>query len=802
MGSMKLLHQFTIVFLFSIAASKSALAQEPNRFREYLQTLYPSCYTSDGAGGWIIDPDCPAVLQEDSLNFEGIFTGTYYEIWPISVVDLKYFRSLKYLNLSNNHILDIDSFPPNLDTLIMKNAWWSSPKQGPYFTSLPSTLHYLNCDSTFLSTISALPPGLEYLNLASNKLRGLPALPSSLDTLICNHQTNTEEEFPELFSLPALPAALRYLDCHSNALRSLPVLPAGLQYLDCSDQWTGLSAPGTWERTLRWLPALPASLRYLNCEKNRLTLLPALPASLEYLNCSKSRYHSPDYEGVNEGINKLPVLPTSLRILNCSFSNMDCLPHLPDSLNRITLDRNRILCLPNTGLFTVLPAGPVIPQCSATLTGRQCTDAAKIQGTVFYDANSNGVKDVGESFCSNVPIHLLNGVTTFTNSLGGFFLTAPLGACSVNAEVPDYLTAQPANFNYNFSSYDTTVNAVFALQPNRNYDSLNVKILASPAKPGLIYDLQVLFENVGTTQLNADLVVNYDSSKIHFTSASNASVAQMGNELKLRVENFAPRVPLSFWAHFNTPQAHLGDTIVSYATIVANALSNKDSVISVFRGAFDPNLKSATPVLTPLQVQRGTFINYLIQFQNTGTDTAYHVVVSDTLNQQLDTASFEMIYSSHNVRTTRDGNKLCFEFLQIQLPDSTTNEGQSHGYIKYRIKPQVMIPSGSTIPNRASIYFDFNEPVQTNQAQTLVIEPVVLFTTYHFIGNGLWNQASNWQGGIVPPAIITSGIQININPIPGGSCIVNVPVTINHQSNLVVASGAQLIVLGNLNISQ
>jgi hypothetical protein len=54
------------------------------------------------------------------------------------------------------------------------------------------------------------------------------------------------------------------------------------------------------------------------------------------------------------------------------------------------------------------------------------------------------------------------------------------------------------------------------------------------------------------------------------------------------------------------------------------------------------------------------------------------------------------------------------------LPASSVNEPESHGYIVYRIQPKSDVVVGETIHNTASIYFDYNLPVLTNDATTLV----------------------------------------------------------------------------------
>ena len=49
------------------------------------------------------------------------------------------------------------------------------------------------------------------------------------------------------------------------------------------------------------------------------------------------------------------------------------------------------------------------------------------------------------------------------------------------------------------------------------------------------------------------------------------------------------------------------------------------------------------------------------------------------------------------------------------LPDSNVNEPASHGFVSFRIRQQPELALGTRILNKADIYFDFNEPVVTNQ---------------------------------------------------------------------------------------
>lgn len=141
--------------------------------------------------------------------------------------------------------------------------------------------------------------------------------------------------------------------------------------------------------------------------------------------------------------------------------------------------------------------------------------------------------------------------------------------------------------------------------------------------------------------------------------------------------------------------------------------------------SYDPNDKQVFPIGFSAQriVKPGTELEYLIRFQNTGNDTAYTVYVIDSLDRNLQIESLKLGAISHpyqvSLQTTRWGRSfLRFQFDQINLPDSTTNQPLSHGYIQYRISPRSDLALGSKAKNQAEIFFDFNPAIVTNTTLT------------------------------------------------------------------------------------
>jgi gliding motility-associated-like protein/fimbrial isopeptide formation D2 family protein len=135
--------------------------------------------------------------------------------------------------------------------------------------------------------------------------------------------------------------------------------------------------------------------------------------------------------------------------------------------------------------------------------------------------------------------------------------------------------------------------------------------------------------------------------------------------------------------------------------------------------SYDPNDKSASPagVTASHIIRKEDILEYTIRFQNTGNDVAYTVVIEDELSEYLELSTLQMGASSHPCTWKLGGEgkaKLTWTFNNINLPDSSTNEPGSHGFVQFSIAQKKDNALGSTIANQAYITFDYNSPIVTN----------------------------------------------------------------------------------------
>jgi uncharacterized repeat protein (TIGR01451 family) len=142
-----------------------------------------------------------------------------------------------------------------------------------------------------------------------------------------------------------------------------------------------------------------------------------------------------------------------------------------------------------------------------------------------------------------------------------------------------------------------------------------------------------------------------------------------------------------------------------------------DIYCGVVTGSYDPNDKTGYPVGQTVNnyIQPSQQLQYLIRFQNTGTDTAFTVVIRDTLDTDLNIFTVTPGVSSHNYQFRMYGPRVLeWTFENILLPDSTTNQEASNGFVTFHVDQVPSLVPGTEITNDADIYFDFNDPITTN----------------------------------------------------------------------------------------
>lgn len=150
------------------------------------------------------------------------------------------------------------------------------------------------------------------------------------------------------------------------------------------------------------------------------------------------------------------------------------------------------------------------------------------------------------------------------------------------------------------------------------------------------------------------------------------------------------------------------------------------------RDSYDPNEKTVSPEGIDINhyLNGNNELRYHVCFQNTGNDTAYNIYVIDTLSSFLDFSTLHMGFATHDYTLSFPQSELPvlrFDFNDIYLPDSTTNEPESNGCFDFFIRPVEGLTPGTVIENFVDIYFDFNDPIRTNTAFTTILDTAIVY---------------------------------------------------------------------------
>jgi len=361
--------------------------------------------------------------------------------------------------------------------------------------------------------------------------------------------------------------------------------------------------------------------------------------------------------------------------------------------------------------------------CTPTVTGR------------VYNDVLNDCQDLNDPAFQSQYLSVDSGASfIFSNSAGNYEAFLDSGPHTIEP-VPQYNTfwyspciTLPLNVNAPASPNVSTGNDIpLALLPNVH--EIKTYVSGASPTPGFPNHSSVIIENRGTITESGLVEFWYTDSIFDFTSANPAPDSISAGYLSWNYYN----LPINGYAYFNISyqvpaSVSLGSPfeftgIAGDVSIDTFPLNNSQTYQDIVTGSYDPNDKQVFPKGTGPEgyiTPQDSMLEYLIRFQNTGTDTAITVRVEDMIDTDLDLATLQIEMASHPYTVQLQGRKLIFTFNNIMLPDSGANLAASNGFVQYTIEQKPGLQIGTEIKNIAAIYFDFNAPIITNMVTNTI----------------------------------------------------------------------------------
>ena len=664
-----------LLFVTTITQSQIVNIPDANFKAKLLSATSSNQIAKDLNGNYFkIDSNSDNEIQESEA-----LEVSYLDVSSSSILDLTgiaSFFNLEYLDCFNNELISLD-LTTNTNLTYLQCAYNSLTVLD---VNVLSELRYLYCYHNNITSFDIINlPNLELINFDDNLLTSLNLL--NLPNLINLNSNNNQITTLNLNGL--------------NSIESMSFSNNLITNIDLSNL---------------------ISLTFLSCSSNPITTLDCSNnINLQFLtlidcNLLESLYVK------NGSIDEL----NEDSLIGCVNLEFIC----ADDSELVAITQNLI----NNGLSGV----NVNSYCSFTPGG----DYNTIEGIVQYDFNEDGC-NVLDSPASYTRIDVnLDGITTnssvFSNEAGVYNLyTSTTGVFNL---VPN--TENPSFFNINPIAVDVPVmtidNAVatqnFCITANGVHPDLEIVIAPIiPARPGFAAEYKIVYRNKGNQMMSQLYGINffYNQHLMTFVSATQTPSSIVSGGLSWDYANLMPfesrsiNVVMQINAPTDTDPVNIGD-VLQFTSSIMPMTGDESTVDNLFQfnqtvvGSFDPNDITCIEgeVVDPSYI--GEYLHYVINFENTGTAPAENVVVKLEINpSDFDINSLRILESSYisSIKITNNILEIIFQTIML--------ETGGHGNVLLKVRSKDNLTINDMVTNNAKIYFDYNFPILTNDANTV-----------------------------------------------------------------------------------
>lgn len=414
------------------------------------------------------------------------------------------------------------------------------------------------------------------------------------------------------------------------------------------------------------------------------------------------------------------------------------------NLNLFATESGRLYICIDEGNESILPpavlANPnitVSSYCTFTPGG----DHNTITGTFTFDSDNNGCSS-NDPYAGLIRVGISNGIESFgaITGSGSYAFYPEAGTYTLTPHLENnWFTVTPPSATVTFPAVNTTATQNFCITPNGMHSDVEVVMVPiGPAQPGFDASYKIVYRNKGNQTASGSVSLSYNDDVLDYLTAIPSATGTATGSLNWNYSNLLPFETRSVYVSFNingpmeTPAVNIDDVLdftaaVSSATGDETLADNTFAYSQTVTGAYDPNDITCLegPTVNPQKI--GDFLHYTINFENTGNAPATFVVLKDIIDTaSFDLSSLQVMYASHAMNTRINGNKVEFIFDAINLAP------QGKGNVVFKVRTNNSLQANDAVMQKASIYFDYNWPVVTNEAittfQVLSVSPVTAGT--------------------------------------------------------------------------
>ena len=477
------------------------------------------------------------------------------------------------------------------------------------------------------------------------------------------------------------------------------------------------------------------NLKGLSCFDTQTSVLNVSNlVNLEYLYCDNNLLQTLDVSNCQK-----------LNQLNCTNNQLSTL-FIKNGKNEQALDFSmnptlQYICADTDQLYSVQTQLNTLGM-NATVSNSYCTftpggNHNTISGLTIFDADNNGC-DVTDEVNPFIRLDINDGLetgSTVTNINGSYnyFTNAGNYSLTPNVENPTWFNFSPTSANFTFADNNNNISSQdFCIQAIGVHNDIEVVLVPIDfARPGFDATYKIVYKNKGNQMHSGNVSLSFDDARIDLVNSTPLVNVTGLNTLTWNFTNLMPfenrsiDVKLNVNSPVETPAVNIGDILnytVSITPIIGDELPNDNSFNfnQIVVGSFDPNDITCLEGDSVAPSEIGNYLHYVINFENLGTFYAENVVVRCEIDiTKYDITTLQVMNTSDPSSTRITGNTVEFVMQNINLAAATgTPPVGGHGDVLFKIRTKDNLVTNDTVLQRAGIYFDYNAPVQTNDAET------------------------------------------------------------------------------------
>lgn len=357
---------------------------------------------------------------------------------------------------------------------------------------------------------------------------------------------------------------------------------------------------------------------------------------------------------------------------------------------------------------------------------------------VFHDLNGNGVHEFAEPGLANWPIYIpAMSATLYTDATGHISANLPASSFEIDlinnttnwisSTVDQIFIDVPSSMTAEFGLIPSTGETFFVAGP---YDGFWDVLHCTNG-----YEAGVLVNNTGSVPLNGTLTMTCNTD---FTPEGDAYGTVPPDQVaagfaQWNIIDYLAGSNNLFSMHIDGPGVdNIGTTeYFNFNLVLVDAEGNEIyneswQTTPMIACSYDPNDLTATPegIYDPHYILPGQRIQYRIRFQNTGNLYAEDITIMDQLDINVfDISTFQPLYASASmVACLHDDGMVDFIFNDIYLPDSTSDEEGSHGFVVFQVEARADLAPNTVLLNQAAIFFEQNPAIITNEVYHTIFD--------------------------------------------------------------------------------